>query len=38
MDHDGSNARDGSNMNGLFCQNDIESQHFVEKVQQTFKK
>ena len=38
MDRDGSNARDGSNMDGLFCQNDIESQHFVEKVQQTFKK
>ena len=31
-------ARDGSNVNGLFYQNDIESQHFVEKVQQNFEK
>ena len=29
-------AGDGSNMDGLFYQNDIESQHFVEKVQQNF--
>ena len=30
--------RDGSNVDGLSCQNDIESQHFVENVQQNFKK
>ena len=29
-------ARDESNVGGLFYQNDIESQHFVEKVQQNF--
>ena len=29
-------ACDGSNVDGLFHQNDIESQHFVEKVQQNF--
>ena len=27
---------DGSNVDGLFHQNDIESQHFVEKKQQNF--
>ena len=29
-------ACDGSNVDGLFHKNDIESQHFVEKVQQNF--
>ena len=29
-------GRDASNVYGLFYQNDIESQHFVEKVQQNF--
>ena len=29
-------AYDRSNVDGLFYQNDIESQHFIEKVQQSF--
>ena len=31
-------ARNGTNVDGLFYQNDIESQHFVEKVHQNFEK
>ena len=29
-------ARDGTLLTGLFYQNDVESQHFVEKVNQCF--
>ena len=31
-------AREGANVAGLYYQNSIESQHFVEKVQQNFEK
>ena len=31
-------AREGTDVYWLFYQNDVESQHFVEKVQQSFKK
>ena len=31
-------AGEGTNTCGLFYPNDVESQHFVEKVQQSFKK
>ena len=30
-------ARDGTLLTGLFYQNDVESQHFVEKVNQCFR-
>ena len=31
-------AKEGTDVCGPFYQNDVESQHFVEKVQQSFKK
>ena len=31
-------TRKGTDVCGLFYQNDVESKHFVEKVQQSFKK
>ena len=31
-------AREGTDVCGPFYQNDVESEHFVEKVQQSFKK